>query len=184
MHVKQNHWLSRVRNLRSPNRSKRPDPMDVALIVIHGISLPKGEFATGCVDRLFLNQLDVTSHGSFADLDGVRVSSHLLIDRVGRTTQYVPFDEQAWHAGDSSWRNRVRCNAFAIGIELEGTDDQPYADRQYSTLAKVTRALFEMYPRLSPDAIVGHQEVAPGRKTDPGPAFDWSRYLLKIAGPT
>jgi AmpD protein len=156
--------------------------MDVALIVIHGISLPKGEFGTGCVDRLFLNQLDITSHDSFADLDGVQVSSHLFIDRAGRPTQFVPFDEQAWHAGVSSWRNRSRCNDFAIGIELEGTDDQPYTDLQYSTLAKITRALFEMYPRLSPDAIVGHQEVAPARKTDPGPAFEWPRYLLSIAG--
>ena len=157
-------------------------PMDVALIVIHGISLPEGEFGNGCVDRLFLNQLDVSGHDSFADLDGARVSSHLLIDRLGRTTQYVAFDEQAWHAGDSCWKNRVRCNEFSIGIELEGTDNRPYTSPQYSTLAKITRALFEMYPQLSPDAIVGHLEVAPARKTDPGPAFDWPRYLLSIAG--
>jgi len=154
--------------------------MDVALIVIHGIYLPEGEFGNGCVDRLFLNQLDVNDHQSFADLDGVRVSSHLLIDRLGRTTQYVGFDEQAWHAGDSCWRNRFGCNEFSIGIELEGTDYRPYTTRQYSTLVKVTRALLEMYSRLSPDAIVGHLEVAPERKTDPGPAFDWPRYLLSI----
>ncbi len=157
--------------------------MDVALIVIHGISLPRGEFGTGYVDQLFLNELVVSDHDSIADLDGVRVSSHLLIDRVGRTAQYVPFDEQAWHAGDSSWRNRARCNEFAIGIELEGTDDEPYTQAQYRTLTKVTIALFARYPRLSPDSVVGHQEIAPDRKTDPGPAFDWPRYLLSITPP-
>ncbi|MCZ6640358.1 MAG: 1,6-anhydro-N-acetylmuramyl-L-alanine amidase AmpD [Gammaproteobacteria bacterium] len=183
MHVKKNHLLSRIRQLRSPNRSNRTEPMDVSLIVIHGISLPEGEFGNGCVDRLFLNQLDVNDHQSFADLECVQVSSHLLIDRLGRTTQYVPFDEQAWHAGNSSWKNRSHCNEFSIGIELEGTDDRPYTSRQYSTLAKVTRALFKMYPRLSADSIVGHLEVAPERKTDPGPAFDWPRYLLSITPP-
>ena len=157
--------------------------MDVALIVIHGISLPKGEFGTGCVDKLFLNELDVSSHDSFGDLDGVRVSSHLLIDRLGEITQYVAFDEKAWHAGVSSWRNRPECNDFAIGIELEGTDVQPYSDLQYVVLTKVTRALFEKYPGLSGEAIVGHQEIAPGRKTDPGSAFDWPRYLLSITPP-
>ena len=188
--VTENHWLSRdlasqerasqVNESRSPNYSKRANPMEISLIVIHAISLPEGEFGTGCVIDLFLNQLDVTSHDSFADLDGIRVSSHLLIDRHGEVTQFVAFDEKAWHAGVSSWRHRPGCNDFAIGIELEGTDRQPYTDLQYLRLEEVTRVLLKKYPRLSADAIVGHQEIAPGRKTDPGDAFDWPRYLLSI----
>ena len=150
------------------------------MIVVHGISLPPGKFGSGMIDRLFLNELDTATASEVADLEGLEVSSHLLIDRRGRCTQYVPFDRRAWHAGASSWRGRPGCNDFAIGIELEGTDARRYTAAQYRRLVLVTDALFDIYPRLAPDAIVGHFEIASGRKTDPGPSFDWSRYLLDL----
>ena len=114
------------------------------------------------------------------ELTGVRVSSHLVIDRKGACTQYVPFDKRAWHAGVSCWEDRPNCNDYAIGIELEGTDSRPYTEAQYEALTRLTRVLLEAYPRLSPDAIAGHNEVAPGRKTDPGRSFDWHRYLTAL----
>ena len=153
------------------------------MIVVHGISLPPGEFGSGMIDRLFLNELDTKAIAALADLEGLEVSSHLLIDRRGRCTQYVPFDRRAWHAGASSWRGRPACNDFAIGIELEGTDSRPYTAAQYRRLVLVTKALIHAYPRLAPDAVVGHFEIAPGRKTDPGSSFDWSRYLLGLNRP-
>lgn len=146
-------------------------------MVIHGISLPPGEFGTGDVEALFTNTLDTGRDPRLADLAGVRVSAHLFIDRRGRTTQFVPFNERAWHAGVSAWRGRVGCNDFAIGIELEGEDHRAYTRAQYARLGKVLAALIAAYPRLSRAAIVGHLEVAPGRKTDPGPVFDWTRLL-------
>jgi AmpD protein len=149
----------------------------VSLVVLHGISLPPGEFGTGVVEALFTNNLDTGSDPRLADLEGVAVSAHLFIDRLGRTTQFVPFDVRAWHAGVSAWRGREGCNDFAIGIELEGEDHRPYTRAQYRRLDKVLKALLDRYPRLSRAAIVGHQEVAPGRKTDPGPAFDWAEML-------
>ncbi len=177
MHVRDDHRLARTRFVRSPNANARPDPEDVSLIVVHGISLPPGEFGTGAVEALFTNSLDVHTDSRLADLEGVTVSAHLFIDRRGRTTQFVPFDERAWHAGVSAWRGREGCNDFAIGIELEGEDDRPYTRAQYRRLARVLAALLERYPRLSRAAIVGHQEIAPGRKTDPGPLFDWPHVL-------
>ena len=167
----------RTRQRPSPTRNARPDPEDLALVIVHNISLPPGEFGTGCVEDLFLNRLDLSKDPRLADLEGVRVSAHLFIDRRGRTTQFVPFNERAWHAGVSSWRGREGCNDFAIGIELEGTDRLPYTRAQYARLGKVLAALIDRYPRLSRSAIVGHQEVAPGRKTDPGPAFRWQECL-------
>ncbi len=181
MHVMKDHWLARVRKRPSENYAPRSDPEDVALLVIHNISLPPGRFGTGMIEALFTNQLDVSLDSRLADLEGLQVSSHLLIDRRGRTTQFVPFNQAAWHAGLSEWRGRCGCNDFAIGIELEGTDLKPYTAAQYRRLISVTRALLAGYPRLSPEAIVGHLEIAPGRKTDPGPAFDWSEYLLALA---
>ena len=180
MQVRNDHWLARTRRRISPNRNPRPDPRDLSLIVIHGISLPAGRFGTGLVDELFLNRLDVTADPALADLAGVAVSAHVFIDRRGRATQFVPFDERAWHAGVSEWRGRCNCNDFAIGIELEGEDTRRYTGAQYRRLEKVTRALLERYPGLSRDAIVGHLEVAPDRKTDPGGAFDWLRYLRSL----
>ncbi|MFK7912895.1 MAG: 1,6-anhydro-N-acetylmuramyl-L-alanine amidase AmpD [Pseudomonadales bacterium] len=175
--VAPDHWLPRVRRVPSPNCDARFDADDIALLVIHNISLPAGRFGNGHVEALFCNELDCTLHASFADLPGVEVSAHLLIARTGRITQFVPFNARAWHAGTSQWRGRSRCNDFSIGIELEGTDSRPYTKAQYRSLTRVTAALLERYPRMSPDAIVGHEDIAPGRKTDPGPAFDWSRYL-------
>ena len=176
------HWLAGAARLESPNADDRPDPADIALVVLHGISLPPGEYGTGMVEALFTNTLDVRAHPALADLAGVRVSSHLLIARTGRVTQFVPFHRRAWHAGASSYGGRAGCNDWAIGIELEGVDHAPYAEAQYEQLGGVLAALFRAYPRLSLSALVGHCEVAPGRKTDPGPAFDWSRLLRLLRG--
>ena len=132
------------------------------------------------MEALFLNRLDTGAHPSYASLEAVHVSAHLLIDRRGRCTQFVPFDRRAWHAGVSCWRGRHRCNDYSIGIELEGTDERAYTKAQYRRLRAVLEALLRAYPRLSPEAVVGHLEIAPGRKTDPGPAFDWPRVLRSL----
>lgn len=180
--VTADHWLRGAARLPSPNADCRPDPEDISLVVLHGISLPPGRFGTGLVEALFTNSLDVAQHSALADLAGVRVSSHLLISRRGRLTQFVPFHRRAWHAGVSSYGGRAACNAFSIGIELEGTDDAPYTNSQYQRLPEVLCALSQRYPALSLSRIVGHAEIAPGRKTDPGPAFDWQRLLTRLRG--
>jgi N-acetyl-anhydromuramoyl-L-alanine amidase len=177
MRVNDDHWLTGVRKLVSLNCNDRPDPAAIELVVIHGISLPPGRFGGSYVHDLFTNRLDLGAHESFASLDGVRVSSHLFITRRGAVTQYVPFHRRAWHAGVSAWRRRPGCNDFSIGIELEGTEERPYTASQYKKLRLILDALLARYPRLSTEAIVGHLEVAPGRKTDPGPRFDWPRLL-------
>jgi len=177
MRVADDHWLTGVRKLPSPNCNPRPHRAAVELVVIHGISLPPGQFGGPYVHDLFLDRLDLTAHPTFASLSGVRVSAHLFISRRGAVTQFVPFDERAWHAGVSQWRHRPGCNDFSIGIELEGTDERPYTASQYRKLRLVLAALLARYPRLSAEAIVGHLEIAPGRKTDPGPHFDWPRLL-------
>ncbi len=163
-----------ARALDSPHQDARPEPQDVSLIVIHNISLPPGEFGGAAVDDLFMGTLDCDAHPFFEGLRGLRVSAHLCIDRRGRLTQYVPFDRRAWHAGVSSWRGRRHCNDFSIGIELEGTDVLAFTPAQYEVLAGVLRVLFAHYPHLDAGALTGHSDIAPGRKTDPGPAFDWS----------
>ena len=173
--VTPDHWLAGAERLPSPNADDRPDPTDIALVALHGISLPPGEFGAGMVEALFTNSLDAGVHPALHDLEGLRVSSHLLVSRRGAVTQFVPFHRRAWHAGESAFRGRARCNDWAIGIELEGADDIPYEDVQYQRLGDILIALFARYPRLSPSAVAGHCEVAPGRKTDPGPAFDWAR---------
>lgn len=180
MHIKDDHWLARVRRRPSPNQSPRRNPDDLSLVVIHGISLPPGQFGTGMVEDLFLNRLDVSADPALKDLAGLRVSAHLFIDRRGRTTQFVPFDRAAWHAGVSSWRGRSGCNEFGIGIELEGEDHRPYTQAQYRRLRAVLLALLNRYPHLSRVGIVGHQEIAPDRKTDPGPGFDWAGLLSHL----
>ena len=174
------HWLRGVHRAESPNADDRPAGSTIDLIVLHGISLPPGTFGGNGVEALFCNQLDCAAHPSFDSLKDVRVSAHVFINRRGRVTQFVPFNRRAWHAGVSSWRGRSRCNDFSIGIELEGTDTLPYAGAQYRALSRVVGALLEKYPGLGRDTIVGHLEVAPGRKTDPGPGFDWSRLLVSI----
>lgn len=148
------------------------------LVVVHGITLPPGEFGGPWVDDLFLGRLDPAAHPYFAAIAHLRVSAHLLIRRDGTVTQYVPFHLRAWHAGASMFGGRERCNDFSIGIELEGTDDEPYADVQYERLAGAIHALKGAYPTLA--AIAGHEDIAPGRKTDPGPAFDWGRLAREL----
>lgn len=172
-------WLGGARRVASPNFSPRPGSA-IDLLVIHNISLPPGEFGGGYVDALFRNCLDPGHHSYFAEICHLQVSAHLLIDRAGKLTQYVNFDDRAWHAGQSSFCGRHDCNDFSIGIELEGCDEQPFSDCQYHSLATVTRLIRKAYPAITADRIVGHSDIAPGRKTDPGPFFDWPRYLQAI----
>jgi len=167
--------LSPARQLESPNRDERPAGCAPELVVVHGISLPPGEFGGGWVDALFLNRLDPEAHPYFAEIFEARVSAHLLIERAGSVTQYVSFNQRAWHAGVSTYFGRTACNDFSIGIELEGTDDMPYTDEQYETLTAVLAVLAVTYPALAAVPIVGHRDIAPGRKTDPGGSFDWLR---------
>ncbi len=171
----EDHKISSARYIASPNHNDRPDPADISLIVLHGISLPPGQFEGEAITQLFLNQLDGNEHPYFQTLLGLEVSSHLLIRRCGELIQYVPFDKRAWHAGRSSFQGRAACNDFAIGIELEGSDEVPYSDAQYVALLPVLRLLYETYPSTAESGIVGHCDIAPGRKTDPGPFFEWER---------
>jgi AmpD protein len=174
------HWLEGAARLPSPNCDDRSDADDVVLLVVHNISLPPGRFGGEFVKQFFTNCLDCSLDKTLADLEGVRVSAHLFIDRRGAVSQFVPFDLRAWHAGQSSYRGRTGCNDFSIGVELEGTDTIEYESAQYSTLADVAARLMERYPRLSLSGIVGHAEIAPGRKTDPGESFDWGRLYSDI----
>jgi N-acetyl-anhydromuramoyl-L-alanine amidase len=176
-------WLEEARRRPSPNRDDRPVGVEADLIVIHGISLPPGEFGGPWIDALFANQLDPAAHPYFQEIACLRVSAHLLVRRDGELVQYVPFQHRAWHAGDSVYAGRSRCNDFSVGIELEGTDHRPYDDRQYPRLAAVIRALRAAYPAMTPERLTGHADIAPGRKTDPGPAFDWVR-LRRLLGET
>jgi AmpD protein len=159
----------------SPNFDERPSETDITGIVIHNISLPPGEFGGGWIDDLFLNQLDPTAHPYFEAIAAVTVSAHLLIRRDGQVIQYVPLSKRAWHAGKSNWQGRERCNDFTVGIEMEGSDDQSFEAVQYQQLALIINMLCKCYPHLTQDTITGHEHIAPGRKTDPGPYFDWER---------
>ncbi len=170
-------WLPSARRLPSPNFDARPPGTLIDLLVIHNISLPPGEFAGDWIDDLFLNRLDPGAHPYFVAIAPVRVSAHFLIRRDGRLTQYVSCEQRAWHAGVSVFMGRERCNDYSIGIELEGTDCIPFTSAQYRALADCTRQIRARYPAITPERIVGHSDIAPGRKTDPGPAFDWKRYL-------
>jgi AmpD protein len=166
-----NGWLDIAQSIPSANCDDRPDP-EIGLVVVHGISLPAGHFGTPYVIDLFCNHLEIDAHPDFCDLQGVHVSAHLLIRRDGRILQFVPFDRRAWHAGESSYQGRSRCNDFSVGIELEGTDDTPYRLAQYQRLVAVCQQLV-LYYGIDPSCIVGHCDIAPGRKTDPGEAFNW-----------
>ena len=157
----------------SPNFNERPSDTDVSLLVVHNITLPPGQFGTPYITDLFLNQLDTAADPWFVNVEGLKVSAHFVIDRLGHITQFVSCDERAWHAGASSFEGREQCNDFSIGIELEGTDDVPFEDAQYERLAALTQCLRARYPLT---AATGHSDIAPGRKTDPGPFFDWSRF--------
>ena len=174
------HRLRGATFVASPTCDARPDPADVSLLVVHAISLPPGRFGGPWVDRLFTNALDPKTHPYFATIHALRVSAHLFVSRRGRVRQYVPFDRRAWHAGASRFDGRGRCNDFSIGVELEGSDDVPFEPVQYRRLAQVARALMSAYPAITPSRIVGHSDVAPGRKTDPGPHFDWLRFAAEL----
>ena len=171
-------WLSGVRRVASPNFDERPEGTAITLLVVHNISLPPGEFGGSGVEELFTNRLDPAAHPYYQGLCGLRVSSHLFVRRDGETIQFVACGRRAWHAGESRWRGRRRCNDFSIGIELEGADDVPFTGAQYHALARLTRTLQQAYPIAD---IVGHSDIAPRRKTDPGPLFDWPRYRALIA---
>jgi N-acetyl-anhydromuramoyl-L-alanine amidase len=171
-----------VRQVASPNFDDRPPGILPELIVVHGISLPPGEYGGPWIDLLFTNALPPTEHPYFEAVAPLKVSTHLLIRRTGERVQYVPFHRRAWHAGVSNYQGRERCNDFSIGIELEGADDSPYEPVQYRVLAESILMLCDAYPTLSAERVVGHSDISPGRKSDPGPAFDWPRLraLLRI----
>ena len=166
-----------MRYVPSPNCDERPTGSAVELIVVHNISLPPGEFGGAGIVELFTNRLDPGAHPSYATLSRLQVSAHFLIRRDGELIQFVPCEKRAWHAGASNWRGRERCNDFSVGIELEGCDDAPFEDAQYAALAALTRALKTRYPIVD---VVGHSDIAPGRKTDPGARFDWMRYRALV----
>jgi AmpD protein len=172
--------LEGVRQVLCPHRDARPPGVMPELVVVHGISLPPGEFGGPWIERLFTGGLPREAHPYFATIAGMRVSAHLLVRRDGELVQFVPFHQRAWHAGVSSWQGREACNDFSIGIELEGEDDTPYADAQYDSTAAAMRALFAAYPGLQRERIAGHSDIAPGRKSDPGPAFDWQALRARL----
>lgn len=176
--------LDEARYVPSPNYDARPADAGIEALVIHAISLPPGEFGSADVERLFCNRLDFTCHQFYREIDGVTVSTHLFIRRDGQVIQFVPFQERAWHAGVSILDGRARVNDFSIGIELEGSDFAPFEEAQYRALVEVTRALQAAYPGITPARIVGHADIAPDRKTDPGPYFNWERYRHALARET
>jgi AmpD protein len=178
LHVDEEGRVAQAPFVPSPNCDERPDRGDICLIVVHGISLPPGEFGGGGIVELFTNALDPAAHPYYETIADLRVSSHFLIRRNGELVQFVACNDRAWHAGASCWNGRERCNDFSIGIELEGSDDVAYEDAQYETLGALVDALRARYPIAD---VVGHSDIAPGRKTDPGPAFDWSRLRARDA---
>ena len=177
-------WFDDARRVRSPNFDARPPGCAVDLIVVHGISLPPGEYGGPCIEQLFCNELDPHVHPSLRAIASMTVSAHLLIPRDGSLVQFVALSNRAWHAGESRFGDRTRCNDFSIGIELEGTDTVPYESAQYERLGDVCRALVGRWPTITVDRVVGHCHIAPRRKTDPGPAFDWRRLLDGLRVPT
>lgn len=177
------HRLSSARQIQCDNHNERPAD-EISLLVIHNISLPAGEFGGPYIEDLFCNRLDPAAHPDFVAIAALRVSAHLLIRRDGSLLQFVPFNRRAWHAGVSCYAGREQCNDFSIGIELEGTDDQPFTDQQYQQLITVTRLLMQHYPAITAERITGHSDIAPERKTDPGPCFDWTSYLQQLQAPT
>lgn len=172
----QHGWWPSARRVLSPNCNQRPADSVVSLLVVHNISLPPGKYGGGHVERFFTNQLDAREHSYFKEIAHLQVSAHCFIDRKGNTTQFVPFHLRAWHAGRSRHAGVEECNDYGIGIELEGVDDKAYTAQQYQMLVRLSRDLVRAYPAITPERIVGHSDIAPGRKTDPGPAFDWVLY--------
>ncbi|MDH3761527.1 MAG: 1,6-anhydro-N-acetylmuramyl-L-alanine amidase AmpD [Gammaproteobacteria bacterium] len=174
-------WLRSAEVIRSPNFDARPDNAQIRLIVVHCISLPPGEYGGGHIQDFFCNNLQASAHPYFESICQMTVSAHCLIERSGNVIQFVSFEDRAWHAGESQWRGDNACNDFSIGIELEGCDDQPYEDYQYRSLAALISSLSKRYPDIDSDAITGHSNIAPARKTDPGPAFDWAMLKQLLA---
>ena len=177
LHVDAAGVVPQARWIDSPNHDARPPGVVPSLAVVHGISLPPGQFGGDGVVRLFTNALDPARDPWYAPIAHLRVAAHFFIRRDGALIQFVPCSQRAWHAGASTWRGRARCNDYSVGIELEGTDDLPYMQPQYAVLAKLLKALRRRYPI---EAAVGHSDIAPGRKTDPGPAFDWDRLARQV----
>lgn len=173
-------WLTGIAHCPSNHFDARPKGGDIDLLVIHNISLPPGEFGGGHIQAFFTDKLDASIHSYFSSIQALKVASHLLIERGGEVTQFVSFEDRAWHAGRSEFHGRANCNDYSIGIELEGTDDLPYTDHQYEKLTKITQLLMGVYKKITKDHIAGHCDIAPDRKTDPGPAFDWTRYLSQL----
>lgn len=176
-------WLNTAKQLPSPHFDLRPNEQDISLLIIHYISLPPEEFGSHYIDDFFLGKLDCNAHPYFAQLVNIRVSSHCFINRKGEITQYVNFNHRAWHAGISVFQGREKCNDFSIGIELEGSNEIPFTEQQYLSLIKLTKSIMQHYPHITADRIVGHCDVAPERKIDPGQYFNWQKYLsaLEIA---
>ena len=175
-----NHRLQDINFLESPNFNDRPIDEDISLLVIHSISLPPKKYNTDHIERFFLNELDFSSHNFYKNIDGMKVSAHVLIKRNGEVIQFVPFNKRAWHAGVSSYKGKNDCNNFSIGIELEGSDDDIFEDIQYKKLSLITSLLIAEYDLITKDNIKGHSDIAPERKTDPGVLFDWDRYLTNV----
>ncbi|QTO01989.1 1,6-anhydro-N-acetylmuramyl-L-alanine amidase AmpD [Aggregatibacter sp. 2125159857] len=175
-----NGWLTNTRKVISPHFDLRPDPQDISLLIIHYISLPPEQFGSSDIDDFFQGKLDPHRHPYFAEISTLRVSAHCLINRAGEITQYVNFNDRAWHAGVSCFEGREKCNDFAIGIELEGSNEQPFTTQQYASLQHLTQVIMQAYPLITKERIVGHCDVSPGRKIDPGQYFDWTRYLQAL----
>ncbi|WP_394221372.1 1,6-anhydro-N-acetylmuramyl-L-alanine amidase AmpD [Alteromonas gracilis] len=173
--------FSQASYTQSPHFDARPVGTDVSLLVIHNISLPPSQFGTPGIRQLFTGTLDPDEHPFYKEIAGLRVSAHCVIYRTGEIEQFVPFDQRAWHAGLSVFQGQSRCNDYSIGIELEGTDTLPFTDAQYKALVEVTDFITKCYPRITLGRIVGHNDIAPGRKTDPGEAFDWAKYRMSIS---
>ncbi|WP_439238670.1 1,6-anhydro-N-acetylmuramyl-L-alanine amidase AmpD [Lonepinella sp. BR2919] len=173
-------WLKNIRHLKSPHFDKRPDPQDISLLVIHYISLPPEQFGGNFVDDFFLGKLNPTAHPYFKEIYQVRVSAHFFIERNGRITQYVSLQDRAWHAGLSNFQGRDKCNDYSVGIELEGSNEQPFTEQQYAKLTQLTQQIMALYPQITTDRIVGHCDIAPERKIDPGQYFEWDKYLKSL----
>lgn len=175
MRLRADGWLSGLHRRPSPNCDQRPSGVEVDMLVIHNISLPPGVFTGPGVLQLFENRLDPAEHPFYAGIAELRVSAHLWVRRSGALYQFVPLTQRAWHAGLSQWQGRERCNDFSIGIELEGSDERPFTQAQYQSLKRLARVLRPAFPGIAVDRVLGHSDIAPGRKTDPGPCFDWER---------
>ena len=173
--INQEGWLEQSNKIPSPNFDDRPKNTEIKLIVIHNISLPPENFNRSNIEKLFLNKLDFDSHEYFKEIRDLKVSSHFLIDREGQITQFVSVYKRAWHAGKSNFENEDNCNDFSIGIEMIGSDNSIFENKQYASLKKLIKSLKKVFPKILEDNIVGHSDIAPGRKTDPGPFFDWTK---------